>query len=301
MRLQFETCDDGVPDLRTVTLPLTDASGAWEFDERDYEQPGGLGCPCPGTPFTITQQIVPAGYIAVAVRTPADSAPVRGDTIVLTPPGSGTYDGNLFFDRRPYILRGRVINDDTGAGVAGVEVSFDTLRGAFATMTDAAGAWEFDEAQELSVADYLPDDSADFTVELTVPDGFWAADPIVHAAGTVNSRTQLGFPDVPPDTYAGNEFHIAGEKDLEVTNTEHFSIEWCSDDTDRHYPAGPNSGGFDYIRIVSDTLELAWDTYSAMGYRMPPSTPGRSDGLILAHVTVTIQTGNSGERKCVPA
>jgi hypothetical protein len=70
VRLQFETCDEAVPASRTVTLPPTDASGAWEFDERDYEQAGGLGCPCPGTSFTIHQQNLPAGYIAVRTQTP---------------------------------------------------------------------------------------------------------------------------------------------------------------------------------------------------------------------------------------
>jgi hypothetical protein len=50
------------------------------------------------------------------------------------------------------------------------------------------------------------------------------------------------------------------------------------------YQGGTNRRGSvhgpDHIRIVSDTLAAAWDTYEGLGYRMPPPTPGRSDDLI---------------------
>jgi len=285
VQVQFEACDGATRYVRTVTLPSTDSSGAWEFDEANYAHP-----PCLGTTFTITQRILPAGYIAVRTQTPADPAPVRGDTIVLTPPTSGTYDGNIFFDRHPYILRGHVIDDDTEAGVAGVEIAFDTLRGTFTTTTTTAGLWEFDESQVLAVSTYLSNYSTNFFVDVAVPAGYWAADATVHAAGTVISATELSFPDVTPSTYDSNEFHIAEEKDLEVTNTEHFSIEWCSDPSSPDYPEGARGGkrGFDYIQLLGESLEQAWDTYEGLDYDMPPATPGRSDDRILVHVQAVV-------------
>lgn len=189
VQVQFETYEASGLGLRTVTLPPTDSSGAWEYDERDY---GHL--PCPGTPFTLTQQVVPAGYIAVRTKTPADPVSVRGDTIILTPPTSGVYDGNIFFDRRPYILRGRVIDDDTGAGTAGVEVSFDTLQGIFTTTTTAAGFWEFDESHVLSITTYLSNYDTDFFRQCDGPHGILARERDRTRVGDGDQRDRVEFP-----------------------------------------------------------------------------------------------------------
>lgn len=115
VEVTFETCDSGGTGSRTVVLPSTDSSGEWEFDERNYAD-----IPCPGTPFTMTQRKIPTGYIAVCVQAPSNPHPIQGDIIALTPSSSGTYDGNVFFDRRPYVVEGQVIDDDASAGAAGV-------------------------------------------------------------------------------------------------------------------------------------------------------------------------------------
>jgi hypothetical protein len=140
VEVTFETCDGGGTGSRTIVLPSTDSSGEWEFDERNYAD-----VPCPGTPFTMTQRKIPTGYIAVRVQTPSDPHPIQGDTIVLTPSSSGTYDGNVFLDRHPYVVEGQAIDDDASAGAAGVEIAWVTTRGTFTTTTTAGGLWELRE------------------------------------------------------------------------------------------------------------------------------------------------------------
>jgi hypothetical protein len=63
VKVQYRTCDA----VEREALVETDAAGAWEFDERDQ-----LWEPCAGTSFAVTQFILPPGYVAVAVQTPAD-------------------------------------------------------------------------------------------------------------------------------------------------------------------------------------------------------------------------------------
>jgi len=93
IRLHFQACDDGEPYPRVVDLPLTGVLGSWEFDENDWLEPGGTGAPCAGATFTIEQQVLPAGYVVEAVKTPSDPEPVPGDTILLETEQSGTYEG----------------------------------------------------------------------------------------------------------------------------------------------------------------------------------------------------------------
>jgi hypothetical protein len=207
IRVDFEDCNGGAPEARFVLLPLTDSSGAWEFDERNYQH-----LPCPGTTFTLTQQVVPAGYVAVAVQTSADPVPAIGDTILLTPPGSGTYEGNDFFDRLPYVIRGHVYQHHTtdGLGGARVEVQYEACdasgRAQYAVTlpsTDSSGAWEFDERNY----QHLPCPGTTFTLtQQVVPAGYVAvavqtpADPIPVIGDTILLT--------PPGsgTYEGNVF-----------------------------------------------------------------------------------------------
>lgn len=56
VKVEFEVYDDPMSVPRTIVLPPTGADGAWEFDERDHELSGGLGCPCPGSPVTLEVQ-----------------------------------------------------------------------------------------------------------------------------------------------------------------------------------------------------------------------------------------------------
>ena len=282
VKVEFEVCDDPMSVPRTVVLPPTGADGAWEFDERTYELSGGLGCPCPGSPFTITQHLPPSGYLAVAKQTPSNPIPVLGNVIVLNTTGSGVYDNNIFFDRIPYVLTGRVLDDISGTGVPNAEIEIEELWQTITTTTTADGSWEFNEAYDVS--SYFSNNGTSLNVSLTVPTGYLAVTATTHISASVSNNTKLVFSQVPPGTYDDNVFHIAEKKISAVTNSEHFSIEWCSDDTDSNYPNNGQLAGFDYIRVLSETLELAWDTYKSMDYIMPPPTYGRTDARITVHV-----------------
>ncbi len=282
VKVEFEVCDDPISVPRAVVLPPTGADGAWEFDERTYELSGGLGCPCPGSPFTITQHLPPSGYLAVAKQTPSNPIPVLGNVIVLNTTGSGVYDNNIFFDRIPYVLTGRVLDDISGTGVPNAEIEIEEFWQTITTTTTADGSWEFNEAYDVS--SYFSSNGTSLNVSLTMPTGYLAVTATTHISASVSNNTKLVFSQVPPGTYDDNVFHIAEKKTLAVTNSEHFSIEWCSDDTDSNYPNNGQLAGFDYIRVLSETLELAWDTYKNMDYIMPPPTHGRTDGRITVHI-----------------
>ena len=217
-----------------------------------------------------------------ATNTPT-STPTNTPTAMPTPtPRPGT----------PYIFRGRVLDaDDVHRPMPEFDIQI-ACTGAPAVVVRSQRnvqtgqqEWEFDESAHLGPGTLPLTTTCDVELQLPPGAGYQAVraiyrqlDPTQQHFPTIVSATHFRYEDFSPDTYATNDFEVA--KPMTTTDTAHFSIEWYTDRNDPDYPRSGGTGGLDYIRVVSDTLEAAWATYESLDYRMPPPTPGRSDDLI---------------------